>query len=138
MLDQADYAGIDDYIKRHGLHDASLAAGRRAKIYGVNDPKQPKDGSAINGAAPANGGADTVMEDGDEEETELQKAERMLQDEEDELEEDYVDDDGDEGSSEDEDYGEDTIVGDGDGDAEGFDEEEEFDEEAGGYEDDEE
>jgi hypothetical protein len=84
MLDQADFAGIDDYIKRHGLNDASLAAGRRAKRYGVNDPKvkEEANGSGENGAVAAE--EDEDMEDG---ETELQKAERMLQDEEDEEEE---------------------------------------------------
>lgn len=81
MLDQADFAGIDEYIKKHGLNDASLAAGRRAKKYGVNDPKVKEvDGTPANGDA--NG--DEEMEDG---ETELQKAERLLQDEEDEEEE---------------------------------------------------
>jgi hypothetical protein len=83
MLDQADFAGIDDYIKRHGLNDASLAAGRRAKRYGVNDPKvkDEANGAGENGAVAAE---DEDMEDG---ETELQKAERLLQDEEDEEEE---------------------------------------------------
>jgi hypothetical protein len=84
MLDQADFAGIDDYIKRHGLNDASLAAGRRAKRYGVNDPKvkDEANGNGENGAAAV--AEDEEMEDG---ETELQKAERLLQDEEDEEEE---------------------------------------------------
>jgi hypothetical protein len=84
MLDQADFAGIDDYIKRHGLNDASLAAGRRAKRYGVNDPKikDEANGNGENGAVAE--GEDADMEDG---ETELQKAERLLQDEEDEEEE---------------------------------------------------
>ncbi len=31
MIDQEDYAGIDAYVKRHGLHDASMAEVRRAK-----------------------------------------------------------------------------------------------------------
>ncbi|KAI9799132.1 MAG: hypothetical protein M1826_005554 [Phylliscum demangeonii] len=30
MIDQADFAGIDAYVKRHGLHDASMAERRRA------------------------------------------------------------------------------------------------------------
>jgi hypothetical protein len=84
MLDQADFAGIDGYIKRHGLNDASLAAGRRAKRYGVNDPKvkDEANGGGENGATAV--AEDEDMEDG---ETELQKAERLLQDEEDEEEE---------------------------------------------------
>lgn len=78
MLDQADYAGIDQYIKRHGLNDASLAASRRAQVYNVN-VKAEKNGEAASGTV-----------DGDEdEESELTKAERMLQDAEDEEEEDY-------------------------------------------------
>ena len=39
MLDQADFAGIDAYVKRHGLQDASLAEARRAKKYNVNGVK---------------------------------------------------------------------------------------------------
>ncbi|CAK4033046.1 Hypothetical predicted protein [Lecanosticta acicola] len=77
MLDQADFAGIDEYVKRHGLNDASMAAQRKAKAYNVN-----KEGKA----AEANGEAGAG---GQEEDSELQKAEQQLQDEEDELEEDY-------------------------------------------------
>jgi hypothetical protein len=72
MIDQADYAGIDAYLKRHGLQDASLAEARRAKKYNVNVEK---------------GGENAA--DGEAEEGELQKAERELQDQEDEEEEDY-------------------------------------------------
>lgn len=43
MLDQADFAGIDAYVKRHGLQDASLAEGRRAKRVGVNGAKGGED-----------------------------------------------------------------------------------------------
>ncbi|EME44813.1 hypothetical protein DOTSEDRAFT_53786 [Dothistroma septosporum NZE10] len=74
MLDQADFAGIDEYIKKHGLNDASMAAERKAKAYNVNKPKDDGNGLV------ANGGND---------ESELQKAEQQLQDEEDEEEEDY-------------------------------------------------
>jgi len=73
MIDQADFAGIDDYVKRHGLNDASMAADRRAKAYNVNKKVD------ANGTAVADG----------EEESELAKAEQTLQDEEDEQEEDY-------------------------------------------------
>ncbi|KAK5116653.1 hypothetical protein LTR62_007327 [Meristemomyces frigidus] len=76
MLDQADFAGIDEYIRRHGLNDASMAAQRRAKAYNVNKESKGGDGSGD-----ANGG---------EEQSELQKAEQELQDEEDGEEEDYV------------------------------------------------
>ncbi|OTA22171.1 Histone chaperone [Hortaea werneckii EXF-2000] len=40
MLDQQDFAGIDEYVKRHGLNDASMAAQRRAKMYNVNKEKK--------------------------------------------------------------------------------------------------
>jgi hypothetical protein len=89
MLDQADYAGINDYVQKHGLQDASLAAARRAKKLNVNKVKGKSNGA--NGEAAAE--ADDV-----EEESELQKAEQELQDQEDEEEEDY--DPGSEGESE--------------------------------------
>ena len=40
IIDQADFAGIDAYIKKHGLNDASLAVERMAKRYGVNAPNK--------------------------------------------------------------------------------------------------
>ncbi|KAH9836914.1 Histone chaperone [Teratosphaeria destructans] len=76
MLDQADFAGIDEYVKRHGLNDASMAAARRAKAYNVNKEKKGE----------ANGEASTGAGD---EQSELRKAEQELQDAEDEEEEDY-------------------------------------------------
>jgi hypothetical protein len=85
MIDQANFGGIDEYIKRHGLQDASLAEARRAKVYNVNAPKTNDEAAAAE--AP-----------GVEEESELQKAERELEDREDEEEEDY--DPGSEGESE--------------------------------------
>jgi hypothetical protein len=116
MLDQADYAGLDEYVKRHGLHDASLASSRRAKVYDVNKPRGTKDTAT---EATANGHAARELDDEDEM-TELQKAEQLLQDEEDEMEEDYIDESEEEGSSE-EDYEEQAIgdPGDEDEDAEG-------------------
>lgn len=77
MIDQADYSGIDAYIKRHGLQDASLAEARRAKKYQGNGTKTDQRGE----------GAVKVEEV--EEESELQKAERELEDLEDEEEDDY-------------------------------------------------
>jgi hypothetical protein len=76
MVDQADFSGIDSYIKRHGLQDASLAEARRAKVYNVN-----KTGGEEAGASTAEAA------EGDE--SELQKAQRELEDQEDEEEEDY-------------------------------------------------
>lgn len=86
MIDQADFDGIDTYIKRHGLQDASLAEARRAKKYNVNGGNKTEDGAAVEGAV--------------EEESELQKAQQELEDLEDEDEEDYDpgSDDGSDGS----------------------------------------
>jgi hypothetical protein len=92
MLDQADYAGINDYVQRHGLNDASLAASRKAKMVG-KDKKQTV----------SNGDVKAEEDDG---RTELEKAEQQLQDEEDEEEEDFdpgSDDDSD-GSGESDEY----------------------------------
>ncbi|CAG8196069.1 unnamed protein product [Penicillium salamii] len=91
MIDQADFSGIDTYIKRHGLQDASLADARRAKVYNVNKPTGDEQ-------------AATEAADGDE--SELQKAQRELEDQEEEDEEDYdpgSDDSEGSGSSSDED-----------------------------------
>ncbi|KAI5359772.1 hypothetical protein Slin14017_G093330 [Septoria linicola] len=114
MLDQADFAGIDEYVKRHGLNDASMAAERRAKAYNVNKEKKDANGDT-NGSADASG----VGEDGL---TELQRAEQELQDQEDEEEEDYVESGGEsdgEGEDSDEEDGEDYgDGGDDDDDAE--------------------
>ncbi|KAJ5625948.1 hypothetical protein N7510_002257 [Penicillium lagena] len=85
MIDQADYGGIDDYIKRHGLQDASLAEARRAKVYNINGGKAEDPEAAA------------MKTEGDEE-SELQKAQRELEDQEDEEEEDY--DPGSDGESE--------------------------------------
>lgn len=88
MLDQQDYGGIDDYIKRNRLQDRSMAEQRKAKLQ-LAENRGPKKGSDEEGGA-ADG------------ETELEKAqlevEQQLQDDEDEDEEDY--DPGSEGDSE--------------------------------------
>lgn len=82
MIDQADFSGIDTYIKTHGLQDASLAEARRAKRYNVNNVKTENGAEAGAAAGAAAGGEE-------EEESELQKAQRELEDQEDEDEEDY-------------------------------------------------
>ncbi|KAL8884474.1 MAG: hypothetical protein Q9215_007487 [Flavoplaca cf. flavocitrina] len=88
MIDQVDFSGIDTYIKRHNLQDASMAEQRRAQKYNVN------------------GGTTTTIKDGNEggegaEEGELQKAQREAQDMEDEEEEEDENfDPGSEGESE--------------------------------------
>jgi hypothetical protein len=89
MLDQADFAGIDDYVKRHGLQDASLAEERRAKKLKSTPTTTAK------GTHEANVGDENEDEDG---RTELEKAQQQLDDEEDEEEEDY--DPGSDGESE--------------------------------------
>ncbi|KAF7597457.1 hypothetical protein BBP40_003704 [Aspergillus hancockii] len=110
MIDQADFAGIDTYIKKHGLQDASLAEARRAKRYNINGAKTEEENTEnAEGAV--------------EEESELQKAQRELEDQEDSDEEDYDpgsdgESDG-SGSSSEEDSDED-----GDGDGEDDDDEE--------------
>ncbi|KAH6639428.1 hypothetical protein C7974DRAFT_304418 [Boeremia exigua] len=90
MLDQENFAGINEYVQKHGLQDASMAAARRAKKLNVNPPA---DKGKQNGAVVA----DAQVE---EEESELQKAERELQDQEDDEEEDDDFDPGSEGESE--------------------------------------
>ena len=85
MLDQADFAGIDAYIKRHQLQDASMADARRAKKLNINKARgEAKTEDGVNGE--------------EDDRTELQKAEAELEDAEDEEEEDY--DPGSEGESE--------------------------------------
>ena len=39
MIDQANFAGIDVYVKRHQLQDASMAEERRAKKLNINGVK---------------------------------------------------------------------------------------------------
>ncbi|KAK2592641.1 hypothetical protein QQS21_009668 [Conoideocrella luteorostrata] len=81
MLDQQDYGGIDDYVKRNGLQDRSMAEQRKAKLQLAENRglKKGSDDTNLNGAG-----------DGP---TELEKAqlevEQELQDDEDEDEEDY-------------------------------------------------
>ena len=99
MIDQADFAGIDAYIKQHELQDASMADARRAKRLNINKAK---------GEAKADADVDGEEDD----RTELQRAEAELEDAEDEEEEDY--DPGSEGESEG--SGSDTDEDDADGD----------------------
>lgn len=95
MLDQEDYSGIDDYVKRNRLQDRSMAEQRKAKLE-LAENRAKKGEAAENGdGAAAGGNAGDGM-------TELERAhveaEQQLQDEEDEDEEDY--DPGSEGDSE--------------------------------------
>ncbi|KAF7194748.1 Histone chaperone [Pseudocercospora fuligena] len=125
MLDQADFAGIDEYIKRHQLNDASMAAARRAKEFNVNKDKKKEGGGGAEGGRDGGvGDGDGVGEDGL---TDLQRAEQELQDAEDEEEEDYVESGG-ESDGEGEDSDEEEEDG-GEGEGEEYDEEEEGEEE---------
>ena len=83
MIDQADFTGIDDYIKRHRLQDASMAEERRAKKLNINRTKDEVAGEE-KGAG------------------ELEKAQRQAEqlDEEDDEEDDENFDPGSEGESE--------------------------------------
>ena len=119
MVDQADFAGIDEYVKRHRLQNASMAEQRRAKKLNINGVKA---------------GAGDAGEQGGGEAGELAKAAREaqdLQDEDEEEEDDENFDPGSEGESEGE-----VSASDGDGDGgptEGGDDE---DDEEGDEEDD--
>ena len=83
MIDQADFAGIDDYIKRHHLQDASMAEQRKAKKLNINGVKEEIAGK-------------------DYDEGELEKAQKQAEalDEEDDEEDDENFDPGSEGESE--------------------------------------
>ncbi|EAS33013.3 histone chaperone [Coccidioides immitis RS] len=72
MIDQADYPGIDAYVKKHRLQDASLVEARRAKSLNINGEKGENQEAHAEGT-----------------ESELLKAQRELEDQEDEEEEDY-------------------------------------------------
>ncbi|CAD6580435.1 MAG: hypothetical protein ASARMPREDX12_009565 [Alectoria sarmentosa] len=84
MIDQADFAGIDNYVKRHELQDASMAEQRRAKKLNVNGVKREE----VN------------QEGADREEGELERATREAEDLDDEEEDDENFDPGSEGESE--------------------------------------
>ena len=84
MIDQADFAGIDEYVKRHELQDASMAEQRRAKKLNINGLK----------------GEEAKQQGDDQEEGELEKARKEAEDLEDEEEDDENFDPGSEGESE--------------------------------------
>jgi len=112
MLDQEDFAGIDGYVKRHGLQDKSMAEQRKAKRLNVNVVKDENGNIISNGDA-----------------GELEAAAAQAEDEEDEEEEDY--DPGSEGESEgsgssSEEEDEDDDGGGGEGEEEGEEEEDEL------------
>lgn len=133
MLDQEDYQGIDEtYVRRQGLQDRSMAERRKAKRQLAENAR---GGKRQNGGDTVDGD-DDIVADGDEDGhggdaadgmTALERAnfdaEQLLQDDEDELEEDYEpgsDDDGGSGSSSEEEGDEEEE------DAEEYDEDEEL------------
>lgn len=122
MIDQEDYAGIDEtYVRRHGLNNRSMAEGRKAKR---QLRENAKGGNMVGPAADDTTNGAAVQDD---DMAELERAEQILEeDEEDEEEEDY--DPGSEGDSEGE--GESSSEEDDDDDEEG---EEDEDGEAEGY-----
>ena len=83
MIDQADFAGINAYVEKYQLQDASMAEQRRAKKYNVDGVKGEEEEEKADG------------------ETELEKARREMEEQEDEdEEEDENFDPGSEGESE--------------------------------------
>ncbi|KAG9228016.1 hypothetical protein BJ875DRAFT_436045 [Amylocarpus encephaloides] len=76
MLDQEDFAGIDAFVKRHGLSDKSMAEQRKAKRLNVNVVKDD-EGNVVGHA------------ESGELERAAAEAEQAAQDDEDEEEEDY-------------------------------------------------
>ncbi|OAA63102.1 hypothetical protein ISF_04978 [Cordyceps fumosorosea ARSEF 2679] len=115
MVDQQDYGGIDDYVKRNGLQDRSMAEQRKGKLQ-LAENKAKK---GANGEAEAEGDGMTELE---------RAALGEDLDDDDEDEEDYNpgSDDGSDGSGEsseeddddDDDAGEDDEEGEGAGDEE--------------------
>ncbi|KAH8685529.1 hypothetical protein BGZ60DRAFT_426017 [Tricladium varicosporioides] len=115
MLDQLDFDGISEYVKRYGLADKSMAEQRKAKLHNVNTVKD-EDGNIIGNA------------EAGELEKAAAEAEQAAMDEEDEDEEDY--DPGSEGDSEGSGTSSEDESGDEDGDAQADDDEEDDEEEA--------
>ncbi|ESZ97110.1 hypothetical protein SBOR_2540 [Sclerotinia borealis F-4128] len=85
MIDQEDFAGINEFVQRHGLQDKSMAEQRKAKRLNVNVMKD-EEGNVVGNA------------EAGELDRAAQEAEQAALDEEDEEEEDY--DPGSEGESE--------------------------------------
>ncbi|KAH8168347.1 histone chaperone [Sarocladium implicatum] len=121
MLDQQDYGGIDDYVKDNRLQDRSMAEQRKGKLQ-LAENKAAKKGAEDGGADGAANGDDGL--------TELERAQKDLeqqaQDEEDEDEEDY-----DPGSDDDTDGCGSSSEDDDDDDAEGGEDGDEDDDEDG-------
>ncbi|KAI9652746.1 MAG: hypothetical protein M1821_007820 [Bathelium mastoideum] len=102
MIDQTDFAGIDAWVKKHGLNDLSMAEQRKASrnnvIAGGRGNGNDTDGIGNEKINPPNHRAKGERYEPGELERAARQAEQELQDEEDEEEEDY--DPGSEGESE--------------------------------------
>ena len=92
MVDQADYTGIDEYVRKHRLNDVSMAEMRRAVLYNVNKPRG-EDGN-VEGTAEGGAGEEPTVSD-------LQRALEQAEDEEEGG--DYNPDEGGEGEDSEED-----------------------------------
>ena len=72
MLDQIDFAGIDAYIKRHHLQDASMAQERQAKKLNINGVKKESaaegEGGEVEKVLKAERDAEGLGDDDDDEE----------------------------------------------------------------------
>ena len=76
MIDQANFAGIDAYVKRHELQDVSMAESRKAKKLNLDAKKGPEPGSRPDGHEPNEGAeASHAMEDSKDEEEEEEEEE---------------------------------------------------------------
>lgn len=92
MVDQADYAGIDEtYVKKNRLQDRSMAEQRKAKLELAENIRAAKKAGGAGEDEEAQGDNAEAPEAGGMSELEKAQleAEQKLQDEEDELEEDY-------------------------------------------------
>ena len=118
MVDQADFVGIDAWVRKHRLNDLSMAEQRRAKMGNMlaRSRDDGLNGNGIKGeeGQPDQTGPNRRKQDERYEPGELERAARQaeqeLQDQEDEEEEDYDpgsegDSEGEGGSSEDEEEG---------------------------------
>lgn len=124
MIDQQDYGGIDDYIKRNGLQDRSMAEERKGKLQ-LAENKAKRGGDGENGVSGGDGLSELVK---------AQQDAGPDLDDEDEDEEDYdpgsdASSDGSGVSSDEDDDDDDDDDGEDDGDEDGEEDEDEEGEE---------
>lgn len=126
MIDQQDYGGIDDYVKRNGLQDRSMAEQRKGKLQLAENKKKGADGESADAAGDGMTELERAalgddMEDDEEDEEDYEPGSDAGSDgsgESSDEDDDDDDDDDDAGEDDDDDEGE----GEGDeGDEEGED-----------------